>query len=73
MRWIETYSGDLVNVAHLARVVVTDRWAKMEGRWQVRGFFAADGLGSTGVVLGLDFDTADDAHAFAAHVTGVAS
>lgn len=73
MRWIETYNGDLVNVAHLSRIEVTDEYKGMEGRWQVRGFFAADGLGSMGMPLGIggiNFEnTPEAAAAFAAYVT----
>lgn len=69
MRWIEIHDGNYyVNTAHLSRIVVTDQWAKMEGRWQVRGFFAADGLGSMGKILGLDFDSEADARAFAENI-----
>jgi hypothetical protein len=69
--WIQAHSGEYVNTAHLSRLQVTNQWKGLEDRWQVRGFFAADGLGSMGIILGLDFDTEDDARFFAGHAMGL--
>lgn len=69
--WIEAHDSKYVNTAHLSRIQVTYHWKGFEGRWMVRGFFAADGIGSLGIILGLDFDTEADAHGFAAHAMGL--
>lgn len=69
--WIDTHDSGYVNTAHLRRIQVTDRWKGLEGRWQVRGFFDTDGMGSMGIILGIDFDTEADAQLFAAHAMGL--